>query len=223
MSEKTRPSRPYNAPVRRARAAQTRRRIIDAAARVFAVHGYAAATIPAIAAEAGVAVETVYRSAGGKANLLADVVRAAVAGGAEHAEVPVERRPAVRRVIEEPDAVRQLELYAATQPGIWQRVGPIMRALDAAAAGEPALIEVRERLAAERLHGLRSGLGELLARQGVLRPGLTAERAGDIVFALCGLPTYDALVTGCGWTPGEYQRWLAETLVDALLGAREGR
>lgn len=223
MSEKTRPSRSYNAPVRRARAAQTRRRIIDAAARVFAVHGYAGATIPAIAAEAGVAVETVYRSAGGKANLLADAVRAAVAGGAERAEVPVERRPAVRRVIEGPDAVRQLELYAATQPGIWQRVGPIMRALDAAAAGEPALIEVRDRLAAERLHGLRSGLGELLARQGVLRPGLTAGRAGDIAFALCGLPTYDALVTGCGWTPREYQRWLAETLVDALLGAREGR
>lgn len=217
MSEKTRPSRSYNAPVRRARAAQTRRQIVDAAARVFVVHGYAGATIPAIAAEAGVAVETVYRSAGGKATLLADAVRAAVAGGAERAEVPVEQRPAVRRMIAEPDPVRQLEMYAATQPGIWQRVGPIMRVLDAAAVSDPSLNAVRDRLAAERLHGLRSGLAGMLARQGVLRPGLTVERAGDIVFALCGLPNYDALVTGCGWTPKEYQRWLAETLVDGVV------
>ena len=66
---------------RRERAARTRAQIVEAAARLFVERGYAATTIPAIAAEADVAVETVYRSATGKAGLLADAVRAAVAGG----------------------------------------------------------------------------------------------------------------------------------------------
>lgn len=215
MSEIAR--RKYEAPVRRAQAAQTRARIVEAARRLFVERGYAGATIPAIAAEAGVAVETVYRSAAGKAGLLAAAVQAAVAGGADRAEVPVVERPAIRRIAAEPDPVRQLELYAATQPGIWWRVGPLMRVLDAAANSEPTLVELRERIAAERLQGLRAGFGAMLAERGVLRPGVTADRAGEIVYAVCGQHNYEALVIDCGWTEQQYQDWLAETLASALL------
>lgn len=209
--------RKYDSPVRRAQAATTRARIVEAARRLFVEHGYAGATIPAIAADAGVAVETVYRSSQGKAALLAEAVRAAVAGGAQRAEVPVPERPAIRRIIDEPDPVRQLELYAATQAGIWSRVGPLLRVLDAAASSDPSLGELREQISAERRHGLRSGLGRLLEQRGVLRPGLTAERAGDIVYAVCGQANYQALVGDCGWSEDEYRDWLTETLVTAML------
>ena len=215
MSENTR--RKYDSQLRRTRAAQTRVRIVEAAGRLFVERGYAGATIPAIAAEAGVAVETVYRSASGKAGLLGDAVRAAVAGGAERTDVPVIERPAIRRIIDEPDPVRQLQLYAATQPGIWSRVGPLMRVLDAASNSDSSMVELRERMAAERRHGLRTGLGGLLEQRGVLRPGLTAARAGDIIYTVCGQANYEALVTQCGWTKREYQGWLVETLVAALL------
>ena len=209
--------RKYDSRLRRAHAAQTRERIVEAAGRLFIERGYAGATIPAIAAEAGVAVETVYRSSEGKAGLLAEAVRAAVAGGAERADVPVVERPAIRRIIDEPDPVRQLQLYAATQPGIWSRVGPLLRVLDAASNSDPTLALLRERIARERLDGLRAGLGRLLEQRGMLRPGLTAERAGDIVYAACGLATYEALVADCGWAEQEYQDWLAATLIAALL------
>src|SRR5512144_1971526 len=209
--------RKYDSPVRRAQAASTRARIVEAASRQFVEHGYAGATIPAIAAEAGVAVETVYRSAQGKAGLLAEAVRAAVAGGAQRAQVPVPERPAIRRIIDEPDPVRKLELYAATQPGIWSRVGPPLRVLDAAASSDPSLVGLREQISAERRHGLRTGLGRLLEQRGVLRPGLTADRAGDIVYAVCSQANYAALVDDCGWTDPEYQAWVTETLVSALL------
>jgi AcrR family transcriptional regulator len=215
MSEKAR--RKYDSQRRREQAAATRARIVEAAQRLFVERGYAGATIPAIAAEAGVAVETVYRSASGKAGLLSDAVRAAVAGGVERAEVPVIERPAIRRIIDEPDPVRQLQLYAATQPGIWSRVGPLLRVLDAAANSDISLVELREQIAAERRHGLRTGLGKLLEQRGVLRPGLTAQRAGDIVYTLCGQANYEALVTQCGWSQRQYRDWLAETLVAALL------
>ena len=163
------------------------------------------------------AVETVYRSASGKAGLLADAVRAAVAGGAERAEVPITERPAIRRINEEADPIRQLQLYAATQPGIWSRVGPLLRVLDAAANSDASLVELRERIAADRRHGLREGLGRMLERRGVLRPGVTAERAGDIVYAVCGQANYRALVDECGWTEAAYEAWLSETLIAALL------
>ncbi|MFP5253966.1 MAG: TetR family transcriptional regulator [Actinomycetes bacterium] len=218
MSEQTR--RTYDSTLRRARAERTRARIVEAAGRLFVERGYAATTIPAIAAEAAVAVETVYRSVGGKAGLLAEAVRAAVAGGPQRAAVPVPERPAIRRIIEEPDPERQLRLYAATQPGIWSRVGPLMRVLEAASAGDPSLVELREQISGERRTGLREGLGRLLEERGALRPGLTAERAGDVVYAVCGQPNYQALVVECGWTEDDYRDWLAETLTAALLRGR---
>ncbi len=173
--------------------------------------------MPAIAAEAGVAVETVYRSATGKAGLLADAVRAAIAGGVARADTPVTERTAIRRIIEESDPARQLELYAATQPGIWSRVGPLLVTLEAAANGDTGLVRLRDELAAERLDGLRNGLGRMLHERGVLRTDLSAERAGEIVYAICGRANYQALVEECGWTHDAYQRWLTETLTAALL------
>ena len=209
--------RRYDATRRREQAALTRARIVEVAGRLFVERGYAGTTIPAIAGEAGVAVETVYRAASGKAGLLADAVRAAVAGGAERAEIPVTERPAIRRIIEAADPVRQLQLYAATQPGIWSRVGPLLRVLDAAANSDASLVRLREHIAAERRYGLRDGLGRMLEQRGALREGITAERAGDIVYAVCGQANYLALVGDCGWTEAAYESWLADTLITALI------
>jgi AcrR family transcriptional regulator len=200
-------------------AAPGRRQVHELAgvpAAVRAVRGYAGATIPRIAGEAGVAVETVHRSASGKAGLLAEAVQAALAGGVERADVPVEERPAIRRVIEETDPLRQLQAYAATQPGVWGRVGPLLRVLDAAATTDDTLVELRDRLAAQRLTGLRR-FAALLAERGALRPGLSADRAADIIWTVCAQANYDSLVTARGWTPAEYRDWLAETLAGSLL------
>jgi len=215
MSEVSR--RRYDATRRRQQAARTRAHIVEVAGWLFVERGYTGTTIPAIAGEAGVAVETVYRSASGKSGLLADAVQAAVAGGAERAEVPVPERRATGRIDEETDPVRQLQLYAATQPGIWSRVGPLLRVLDAAANSDDSMVRLREHIADERRQGLRHGLGRMLEQRGVLRNGVTAERAGDIVYAVCGQANYLALVADCGWTEAAYESWLAETLIAALL------
>jgi AcrR family transcriptional regulator len=216
MSDSTRPRRRYDAPRRREQSARTRQRIIEAAAAEFLEHGYAGATIPAVAARAGVAVETVYRSAGGKADLLAAAVQAALAGGAARAEVPVDDRPAIRRVIEERDPRRQLRAYAATQPGVWARGGPLLRVLDEAAPGNPALVRLREEHAAQRWNGLRR-FAQLLADRGALRPGLPPERAADLIWTLCAQAGYDSLVGARGWTTEEYRDWLGDMLIAALL------
>ena len=58
---------------------------------------------------------------------MAAAVNAAVAGGVERSQRPVETRPAIRAIIDEPDPWRQLALYARTQPGIWARVGSLLQ------------------------------------------------------------------------------------------------
>jgi AcrR family transcriptional regulator len=190
---------------------------VATATKVFLEHGYAGATIPMIAAESGVALQTVYRAAPGKAGLLEAAVTAAVAGGSARAAVPVEERPAIRAVIDEPDPHRQLRLYAHTQPGIWSRVGPLLRVLEAAAASDPDLRRLQQEQDAQRHAGL-TRFTQLLADRGALRSGLTPERAADIIVTLGSLATYDSLVVNHAWTDVEYEDWLADSLQHALLG-----
>lgn len=161
--------RSYSSPRRRRQADETRTAILTAAGRLFRDQGYAV-PMPAIADEAGVAVETVYRVFGTKAALFRAVVDAMLSGGVARARVPVEERPAIRAIIEEPDPRRQIERYAATQPGIHRRAGPILRALRDAKATDPALADLWAEMEAWRLEG-QGRFVERLAGQGSLRPG----------------------------------------------------
>ena len=217
MSETARPTRRYDATNRRRKAETTKARIIECAQRMFLEHGYVDATIPRIAAGAGVAVETVYRAADGKAGLLAAAVQAALAGGVERAQVPVTERPGIRRVIEADSPHARLVAYAATQPGVWSRVGPLLRVLADAGDSDASLVALREELDAQRLVGLR-GLAGLLAERGDLAPGLTVDRAADLIWTICAQANYDALVTSRGWSHDEYRAWLV-TMLEAALHA----
>ena len=216
MSELVKPRRRYDSPRRQQQAAQTRRDIEAAAGSLFRERGYAGTSMPLIAGEAGVAVETIYRTFGSKAGLLKAVIEAAVAGGSARADTPVDERPAIRALIEERDPRRQLDLYAATQPGIHRRAGPLLRALHGATAADPELGALWDEIEAGRLAG-QGRLAGLLAERGVLRPGLSVEEARDIIWTLCSLAVYDMLVVARGWSSESYQAWLASALAHELL------
>jgi AcrR family transcriptional regulator len=159
--------------------------------------GYAATTMAAIAQAAGVVVETIYRVFGSKAALLKAAVEAAVAGGAARAAVPPEQRPAVRAMLH-------------------GRAGPPLRVLMEAAAADPELAEVWDQVEAQRLGGMRR-LAQLLSDRGALRPGLSVEEAGDILWTVNSLAVYDLLVRQRGWAPERYRDWVAATNARALL------
>jgi hypothetical protein len=58
-----------------------------------------------------------------------------------------------------------------------------------------------------------------LQQQRGLRPGLTADEAVDVLYALTGTDVYRALVRERGWSPERYQRWLFELACRELLSA----
>jgi AcrR family transcriptional regulator len=214
--EGVKPRRRYHSTRRQAQAAQTRQDIIAAALHLFLQQGYVATTMAGIAQAAGVVVETIYRAFGSKAALFKAVVEAAVAGGAARAAVPPEQRPAIQAMIQEPDPHRLLELHAATQPGIHARAGPPYRLLMQAAAADPELAAVWTQLEAQRLDGMRR-IAQRLADRGALRPGLSVEEAGDVLWTLNSLAVHDLLVLQRGWTSERYRDWLAATNARALL------
>ena len=171
MTDDVKPQkRAYRSTKRADQVAQTRRDILATAGTLFRARGYSAVSMPLIAREAGVGVETIYRAFGSKAGLFKAVIDSAVAGGSSRAEVPVEARPAIREIIEEPDPRRQVERYAATQPGIHRRSGPLLRALAGAAASDPELDALWREIEASRLEGQARFVG-MLASRGRLKPG----------------------------------------------------
>jgi len=210
--------RRYDSPRRRAQAADTRRDIIDAARRLFEENGYAGTTLAAVASEADVVVETIYRSFDGKAGLLEEVIQAAVAGGANRAQVPVTERPAIRAVIEEPDARKKIALHSATQPGIHARSGPLLRALREAAAADENLQQVHERLEGQRLNGMNQYAHDLIAT-GQTRKDLNQDDIRDILWTITSIEVHDRLVIQRRWSQEDYVEWLTDTIARLLLQA----
>jgi AcrR family transcriptional regulator len=216
MTQDVKPKRRYDSRRRREQAAQTRQDVLGAAGALFRERGYAGTSMAHIAAEAGVVVETIYRGFGSKRALFRAVMEAVLAGGAARADVPVEQRPAIRALIEEPDPRRQIALYVATQPGIHRRSGPLLRALRDGMATDPELTAVWHEMEAWRLEG-QGRFVAMLAEKGAIRDGVTVEHARDIVWTLCSLAVHDLLVVQRAWTYERYEQWLTTALVRELL------
>jgi AcrR family transcriptional regulator len=173
-------ARPYHAPRRAEQAAATRAAIVTAAARLFAERGYAATTVAAIAAEARVTPKSVYALAE-KPQLMLLAVDRAIVGDDE--PIPVADRPAVREVLDAPDAATQAALAARFGAESLLRLYPIYRAFEQAAATDPALREHWRDYQRRRRADVRRVV-QAVEAAGRLRPGLTVERATDTIWAL---------------------------------------
>ena len=94
--DETQARRPYDSSGRRARAAETRRQVVEAAHRLFVANGFAGTTIAAVARGAGVSAPTLYAAFSSKAELLRSATDLALAGDEE--PVVVVDRPLARWV-----------------------------------------------------------------------------------------------------------------------------
>lgn len=132
--------RPYSSTRRREQAAETRRRILDAAHDLFVGHGYGRTTIAEVARTAGVAVETVYAAFRNKPTLLRHVWYATFRGDDE--DIRLLDRPEIRAVLAEPDLATRLRAHAVVLAPVFRRITPLLRALQGAATSEPAAEEM---------------------------------------------------------------------------------
>jgi AcrR family transcriptional regulator len=199
--------------LRREHAALTRARIIDGAAAVFELRGYEGARVEDIASKAGVAVPTVYKGFANKRNLLKASVDAAMSGGGAGG---VERQVWWQEQLEEPTAKGQLRLIARNARRIYDRAGRLLEVVRAAAASDGEIEALwrsinDERLARSRISARR------LASKAKLRT--TVAGATRTLWALSGPELYVLQIHGGGLDPDDYERWLGDLFVSALLKA----
>jgi AcrR family transcriptional regulator len=195
--------RTYRSTIRRGDAP---RLVCAAAHRLFSTKGYLATSIDDIAAEAGVARPTVFTAVGTKPVILKTVVDQAMAG--DDAPGPIADRPWFKEAIDEPDPRRSLELHARNLSWIVQRVAPLLRALETAAAVDADAAALWADIRRQRRAGT-AGVAANLAAKTSLRcdEGVLA----DMLFVLPP-DTYLRLVHEEGWPIEKYREWLADLL-----------
>src|ERR687888_1139187 len=135
MADTVKTTRRYQSPRRREQAAATRREILEAAQRLFERQGYAATTMAAIAAEARVALKTVYVAFETKSGVLRALWNLLLRG--DEGDAPVSERAWYREVVEEPDPERQLRRLAAASRAVKVRIGAVIEVIRTAAPIDP--------------------------------------------------------------------------------------
>ncbi|HEV7462185.1 MAG TPA: helix-turn-helix domain-containing protein, partial [Solirubrobacteraceae bacterium] len=201
-------SRRYDSPRRRAQAEATRREILEAAQRLFERQGYAATTMSAIAAEAGVALKTVYVAFETKSGLLRALWNHLLRDGRD--DIPVAQQQWYRAVLEEPDPERRLRMTARNSRVVKLRIAGVLEAIRSAAPLDTDIAALWSRIQAE-FHANQRVIVESLHTGGALRPGLDVTRATDILWSLIHPDLWHLLVAERGWTPEEYEQWFADT------------
>lgn len=185
-----------------------------AAQRLFERDGYAATTVPAISAEARVALKTVYVAFGTKANLLRALWDQRLAGA--EAAMPVLERRWYREIAAEASPEAKLRLTARQSRAVKARSGSLLEVIRNAAAVDPEIRPMWEEVQVKQRR-VASALVEQLDRAGALRPDLTAAAAADILWALLHPAMWQLLVRERNWTPDSYEQWLARALCGELL------
>jgi len=199
-------TRSYNSPTRRIQLTATKAAVLAAARDLIVRQGYSATTMEQIAAEAGVAVQTVYKHFGSKP--------AIVAGLAEQARQDprlVEQR---RRLLEERDPREQVKLIAQ-RARLHLETGMHLGAITVR-AHDPELTRGLRRVAADvRRSQMEYALS--LDGNGGLRAGLSVEQAADYMWLLTSPDMLLMMRRDRGWSPERIEQFLVNALTRFLL------
>lgn len=208
--------RSYNSTLRAEQAANTRQRILDAAAACFARAGYPGTALADIAAEAGVSVETVKLSGPKRALLLAAFEQAFA--GSEGRETIAERD--VGRGLRElsDDALIPGFVHFVAEAN--RRTSGLWAGFLSAASSDPLVRAELDDLLERRRADFLASVTELEGR-GMVGPGLdhgTRRELADILSFLVSPESHEQLVTQAGWSMERYEAWLCDAIARLVLG-----
>jgi AcrR family transcriptional regulator len=214
MSEpvKRQASRRYDSTRRRAQAQHTRAAVLTAARDRFLADGYAATTIAAVATDAGVSIETVYKAFGNKAGVLKALFDVSVAGDDEPTEMA--GRDVIRAIVEEPDPARKIGRYGAHLAATMPRSAPVQLLARDAAAADAAAAAVWAQTRRESLAAMTQFAANLEATGRLLVP---VDEARDVLWTYHAPELYELLVLERGWDPDRYGTFFASAVIAALI------
>lgn len=217
MDQAVKGKRSYNSARRREQAETTRRDIVEAAGRLFERDGYVATSVAAIAAEAGVALKTIYLAYAGKADILSALWDTRLRGDEDAA--PVGKQLWYIEVLEEPDPELQLRLNARNSRRVKERIGDVAGVIRSAAQSDPLIGALWAKIQ-ESFYENQRKIVASLAKKSALKPELDVTRATDLLWTLNHPDVWLLLVGQRGWTPSRYQQWFGDTACEQLLRSK---
>ena len=200
--------RRYRSEIRSQSSQDTRRRILAAAAILFARKGIDRVTVEEIGGRAKVAASTVYSTYKSKAGILRALMERSLFGP--------QFQEAQNLLTGVTDPVALIELTARVSRAIYESESSDLGLLRRASGFSPALRKMEEEFEDLRYEKQAARL-ELLFASGKARPGLSLDEARRILWMYTSRDVYRMLVNEGGWTADRYQEWLSRTLVEALV------
>ena len=185
----------------------TRQRIVEAGRELIIENGYRATTIAAVAARANVNIDTVYELVGRKPLLLRELIEQAISGTSS--AVAARERDAVKAIRVEPDPAIKLKLYAKAVRETHGRLAPLFLALRDASSTESEANDVWRTISERRAVNMRE-FAVNIREAGGLRSGLSIQEAADTLWTTNSPEVYLLLTVERKWSPGRYERWLAD-------------
>ena len=205
-------TRRYDSSGRQTQARLSREAVLDAAQRQFLAAGYAATTIATIAKEAGVSVETIYKSFGGKSGLVRAIYERGLTG---HGPVAAYQRSDEMRERGTNPAVI-MRNWGVLTAEVSSVVTPIRLLIRSAAGTDPemsALLEESDKDRLDRAHHH----ARFLADRGFLREGITLDKATDVLWTCSSVEFYELLVLKRDWSAAEFAEFIADFMIAGLL------
>ena len=209
MEETVKPRRAYNTSLRAEQARQTRHRIAEAARRLFVSRGYRVVTMADIAAEAGVAYQTVYAVFGTKKRMAHEIIWTTFDVEGVH--------DLLAELTTAPDPEAWLRSAARIARLVSERLGELLRFL--LESGDPEL-QAEHRDVESRRRDQQQHLAAMLAHSGRLKQGLSEQEALDVLWTMTGSHLHQQLVHQQRWSADRYEQWLGDALVGLLLNPR---
>jgi AcrR family transcriptional regulator len=200
--------RGYHSPLRDEKARRTRQRVLAAAREVFIRDGYARTTMRAIAAAAGVSVQTVEQGFGTKRTVLKTVIDVALAGDDE--PVGVADRDWVRRARAATTFDDMLAITAAGVREISERLSDVVAVMNQAAGADEEIAGLARVFDDQRRVGAQAIVAGLRTHRS-LRADLAGDTAADTMWLLMDPVVYRRLTVDCAWSPAAYEQWFADS------------
>lgn len=200
--------RPYKSVARNTQAAQTRARILSSAKNLFESEGFEYVTIEKIAQTANVSIPTIYSIFQSKRGVLRALMDEALPS--DQFSILVERS------IHEKSPKERLGISVKIARQIYDAERAQMSIFRGAAVLAPEFREF-EKEREMRRYTRQEVTIKAMVKENSLKEGLSAAKARDILWALTGRDMYRMFVIEQGWTSNEYEKWLTQLLISALL------
>ena len=200
--------RSYNSKSRQAQSQKTKNRILSSAKMLFESKGFEQVTIEEIAQEAQVSPPSIYSIFQSKRGVLLGLLDEALS--------PKQFEALVAQGKKEKCPRKRLEITATISRQLYDAEKAQLNYLRGASILDPVFkgLEIeRER----RRYQRQKETVEAMANEKAFKNNLSLSRVRDILWAFTGRDFYRMLVVERGWSSDEYEKWLAELLIQTLL------